>query len=301
MCAQMEPNEKLVEDLMRNIGRQQKNSFIKSKWILGLAACLGVVAAAFLWLPAMLYGHSFQTASMPESVTPDTQRIPSWEERSLPSKFDRLLVDGNLFIATERTVDETKIGSFLFHTTMTGYDYTDIHYYVDIEKATPYKIDAEVYALQSVSRECMVAVKYDGQDAYYSFTWNSYIPDTLGGFMDRLNLREYLVIETLHYEGEPETAYTLPDDDLIWKFLQENSGAPYVNPTAAGRIGGELGIKVSMDILPQDAETFIGLSRSGYLFTNLFGGKLWAFQLGEEETGAFMDDALENSIPTPGT
>lgn len=72
-----------------------------------------------------------------------------------------------------------------------------------------------------------------------------------------------------------------------------NQSAECSNFQSTGQSGGELGINVSMRTIPEDIETYIGISKSGYLFVNILGS-MNVFNIGEEKINAFIDYVFEN-------
>ncbi len=294
MGLQMKPNDKSVNELLAQIDAVKKPVPPKRRWIAGsaVAACLAVSVTTALLLPKMA-GHRYISIVPPSNSVGTISKIPGWEERSLPSKFDTMTIGGALFTSSEKKIAPSSIADFLFKTKLTGYDYTDPNYYIDREKAKKYEIDAEVYAVNSVSPNCLVAVKYNGHDDFYSFTFNNYVPKTLGELIDNLNLTENLTFQTVFYDDELKMEYTIPDQTKIWDFLLANRSASSINAQELGQFGGEMGIKISLDVLPCEPGTTIGISKSGYLFTNIMGS-LKAFQIGENQANAFINDVLEN-------
>lgn len=298
MSEQMVPDERVVNELLMKIRRAEK-PVQNRKWIIGAAAAAACVAIGIpsailvpkIWGPTP--GNSI--AGNSEEPTKNIALITGWNERSYPSKYDSMTIDGELFSSTLGEIDKDQLGEFLFETTLIGYDYTDPNYYIDREKAKEYKINADVYAVKGVNQRYIVAAQYEGQDGFYTYIPNGYVPETLGEFVNNLNLKETLTIDTILYESEKDgrkitTEYALPDYSVFWDLLAENASAKYEDPNELKKFGGELGIQVSMDIAAE-TEKHIGISKNGYLYTNIYHtGK--AFYIGEDNTTAFINYVL---------
>jgi hypothetical protein len=307
MGKQMTPSDQVVNELLSKIQHAEKISKSNKRWAIGTVACVAIaipVAMAFLKVPGISSGlgvpsseTSMRTLQNPNGIDNNTAKIPSWAERSYPSRYDTLYMDGKLFTSTKGKIEKGKLDRFLFQTTLTGYDYTDPNFYIDKKNAKQYKLNAAAYSVKGINQKFMVAIQYENQDGFYSYIPNDYVPKTLGEFIDNLNLKENLTIGTIQYESEKDgqkqkATYALSDVSAVWDILLKNTSAKYVNPNGLGVFGGEMGIKVSMNIAAEK-DDYISVSKSGYLFTNIYK-TMKAFYIGEDNATAFTNYVLKN-------
>ena len=278
----------------------QKKKF--PKFAIGTIACVGVLGISSAIIIPMLWKPS-STSSIPEEyvsgMTDGLAQMGEWEELDLPDKYPDLLIGENLFTTTHHTIPKEKVSEFLFQTTLTGYDTADPTYYKDKENARQETIDADVYAVQGIGRDYLVAVQYKGADGFYTYFPHSYTPQTLGEFAVNLNLRENLQIKSIAYvSGNQEQQYTITDAKPLWDIIFANSSAAYYDPNDTDIFNAfhacdKLTIEVSME-LAGEPDASISVSENGYLFTNLYqSGKL--FYIGEESAAAVMQYLLDSS------
>lgn len=280
-------------------GKQKKKI---QKYVIGIIGCVGVLGISSAIIIPMLWKPS-STPSIPEEyvsgMTMGIAKMSSWEELDLPGKYPDLLIGENLFTTTHDTIPKEKVGEFLFHTTLTGYDTADPTYYKDKENARQETIDADVYAVQGIGRDYLVAVQYKGADGFYTYFPHSYTPQTLGEFAVNLNLKENLQIKSIAYvSGNQEQQYTITDAKPLWDIIFANSSAAYYDPNDTDIFNvfhacDKLTIEVSME-LAGEPDASISISENGYVFTNLYqSGKL--FYIGEENAAAVMRYLLDSS------
>lgn len=282
-------------------GKQKKKI---PKYAIGVIGCVGILGiSSAVIIPAFWKPSPSSSPSVPEEyvsgMTMGIAKMSSWEELDLPGKYPDLLIGEKLFTATHHTIPKEKVGEFLFQTTLTGYDTADPTYYKDKENARQETIDADVYAVQGIGRDYLVAVQYKGADGFYTYSPHSYTPQTLGEFVANLNLRENLQIKSIAYvSGNQEQQYTVTDAKPLWDIVFANSSASYYDPNDTDIFNefhacDKLTIEVSME-LAGEPDASISVSENGYLFTNLYqSGKL--FYIGEENAAAVMRYLLDSS------
>ncbi|NLZ70594.1 MAG: hypothetical protein GX907_04595 [Clostridiaceae bacterium] len=219
-------------------------------------------------------------------------KVPKWEERSLPSKYVSAEIDGQRFVATGTTVATTRLADSLGNITLVGYDEADINFYIENSKIKEYRLDAAVYALHDLDPQCVVAIKYDGQESFYVYVAEDYKPETLGEFMTKLNPQASLQIGEISYDKANKTyTYELKDIITFWNFLKANSAAKYVNPNELNKFGGEWGVHVYSD-LTEDQNLYFGISHDGYLFTNIYH-TVKAFDIGTDASAEFIENIIK--------
>lgn len=271
-----------------------------SKYWIGIAAgCVGAIGIfSAIMIPTLSKPSSKNV--LPDwfysSMSKGIAKISGWEELDLPGKYPDLLVGEELFTPTHDTIPEEEVGDFLFETTLTGYDPTDPAYYTDRENAKSCTTGADVYTVKGMEPDYLVAVQYEGEDGFYTYFPNAYVPETLGEFATNLHLKENLKIESIVYEAENgKQNYTIADSSALWDIVFANTSAQYSDPNDTkifSQFHSDLSIKVSMEIVAEPSAS-ISISKNGYLFTNLYKtGKL--FYIGEENAAAIIQYVLDN-------
>ena len=319
MSRQMVPDDKTVDLLLQTLKDRRKEPTTKKGWIAGAfaAAFILLVAPAIMMLPAITgkqeysLKHPNSSADISsnvihssEIVSTDAVQLLPWEEREIYEQYTLIKLDDTSYSSVfydDKMVSEEKIDNFLCKATAVGYDECDGDYMRKYGRMKEHQTTVDVYSLKSINKECFVAVKYPGHEEYYAFQAR-YTPQSFGQLMDDFGLEENLDIEGIFYKA---MSYTVPDQNaFIWRFLSEIRSAECIDPIIANRLrGGELGIKISMSFLEsaqkqsgkaeEDMDLYFGISKNGYLITNLCGS-LQAFKIGQEKAAAFIDDVLEN-------
>lgn len=230
-----------------------------------------------------------------------------WEDREIYNQYAAVLFDGRLYLANgPATIDPEKLDEEPAE--ITAFSYEGGLTPEDIDYTPEHQISAKVSLMQGVSPECAVAVQYEGTEEWYPALNHSYAPQTLGQFVDDLNLRENLTFGTITYtywsDGEyAQVNFDSVDSGKIWEMLLSNAEAENVCwELGAGAFftlfdpeEGEpreiLGISVSIPILGEE-NLALQVREDGYLWTNLMGMTEKAFLIGEENTRAFVDYVL---------
>lgn len=229
-----------------------------------------------------------------------------WEDLEIYHQYAALIFDGRLYITNgPLTVPSEKLEGEPRE--ITAFSYEGGLTAEDIDYTPEHQIPALVSHIQGVSAECAVAVQYEGTGEWYPALNHNYKPQTLGQFIDDLNLRENLTFGTITYtywpDGEhAEVHFDSVDSEKIWELLlshteAENvckdleSGEFYTLFDPGEEPGTILGISVSIPILGEE-NLALQVQEDGYLWTNLIGMTEKAFLIGEENTQAFVDYVL---------
>jgi len=235
---------------------------------------------------------------------------PPWEEMEIYDQYSAFIFDGRLYRANgPATIDPEKLEGEPVE--LTAFSYGGGQTPEDIDYTPEHQIPALVSHIRGVSAACAVAVQYEGTEEWYPARdrnfWD-YTPQTLGQFIDDLNLRENLTFGTIYYTYWPggehaEVHFDSVDSEKIWELLLSNTEAENVcKDIPSGQLldlfdpeEGEpdtiLEISVSIPILGEE-NLALEVREDGYISTNLMGMTQKAFQIGEENTQAFVDYVL---------
>lgn len=234
---------------------------------------------------------------------------PPWEEMEIYDQYSAFIFDGRLYRANgPATIDPEKLEGEPVE--LTAFSYGGGQTPEDIDYTPEHQIAALVSHIRGVSGECAVAVQYEGTEEWYPArdrnSWG-YKPQTLGQFIDDLNLRENLTFGTIDYTYWPDGEYAnvrfdSVDSEKIWELLLShteaenvcrnlNSGDFYTLFDPGEEPGTILEISVSIPILGEE-NLALEVREDGYLWTNLMGMTEKAFLIGEEDTQAFVDYVL---------
>ncbi len=78
----------------------------------------------------------------------------------------------------------------------------------------------DIYSIQTISSECLVAVKEEGRAGYYVYSNKNYAPKTLGELIDDFSLEENLVIEEIYLnDSEVDTICEKYDKNEIFNLI----------------------------------------------------------------------------------
>jgi len=219
-----------------------------------------------------------------DDTTEGSYIAPQWGELTLTRKYPEVSWQDVTYTVNSPTIPATAIGEPLAKATAKGYDiYTD----------TIHETTVTLYRIKGIAEQCAVAVQYTGHDGYHPAHNVWYRPETLGQFLDDLNLKEniefgkaymdYFDKDMNYHSLETKTAIAkgdvfnllLSDTTLENVYDQQNM---YVN---------KMGLSVNVPLLGIQ-NVSLGVTEDGYLFTNILGsGK--AFFIGKDKAQAFID------------
>lgn len=275
----------------------------KKRWIpvAAAAACLCLIAggAAGIW-----YKNEHPWPVKTTVISPDPEPyasaeiaiVPHWEDMAVYEQFHDIELNGISYSARRGVIPADRLGDSLGSVTARGWDE-----YADMagQDANRY-IDAEVFAITKINPECAVAVRYEGHDTVYAFVNSYYRPETLGQFIEDLNLPEEISFGTVYYEwcspsGRRTTIrFDDVDDQIIKNHLLTESGAENVyDESRLHEIPRKvMGISVGIPLLGYQ-NISLSVQEGGYIKTNILDtGKL--FYVGEDKTQAFVDYVTEH-------
>lgn len=284
------------KDLFRAIG-ETDDAFIDSleaspakrsralRW-LSLAACLCLAVGAALHLTGREHYPIREVYIDPNALeSSEVAIVPHWEELEIWQQFGSM---DNAWNCGGAQVPAGQLGEDLGTRTLTGRDeYTE----------QEHSIQAQVRAIQGLSPDCALAVQYDGTDTWYSFYNWRYRPETLGQFIDDLDLREQLHFGKVYYEyRKPNGDWAsvefegLPAD-AVWEMLLSAREAENIH-TDTSFSRRVMDISVDLALLGF-RNISLAVTEDGCLVTNILAtGK--TFHIGKDKTEAFVKYVKEN-------
>lgn len=219
-----------------------------------------------------------------------------WDEKTITQKFYSVYFMNNTYDSSNGTsISNDLIGQSLGTASLIGNDsYTD----------SDYTTTATVYEIKDYPTNCMIALQFEGDSNFYIYINTFYRPDTLGDFIDDLNLKENVTFGTINYNysytdnnGEWQYAevefYDVNNDD-IWNMLFIDTSLENVQDDLEVYTNGDFNISINVDIpFLGSKRVCITLTDRGYLTTNIFEtGK--AFYIGEDKVQEFLNYLVNN-------
>ena len=219
----------------------------------------------------------------------DIYEVPSWDDMTVTQKFPYLSFNGYEYSTADRTVPEESAGKKITSATLTG---------TDSRTGKTYAINADIYEITGISKNCAVSIKFEGYKELYVCRNSGYRPETLGQLTDDLNLRETLTFGKAYAtvkKGDTytETEYSGLDGEKVWEMLLSDRELKNVKDYDSMNFGKEL-ISVSINIELLGYENIsLAVTEDGYLTTNILDtGK--AFFIGKEKAENFAEYVSEN-------
>ena len=233
--------------------------------------------------------------SLTEKITDatDIAVIPRWEELTIYQQFSNVRYNESNYDCWQGKVPTEMIGENLGIATLSGYD--------EYSKNT-YTKNGTIYTIKNISKECAIAIQLDGTNEYYSYVNSYYRPETLGEFIEDLNLKEIISFGSIWYDDvytdeEGNTHYDnieFPevDDETIWKMLFSNTSVENVHNDSSWY--GDTVMSVSVDIPILGYKNIsCSVTENGYLETNILDtGK--TFYIGKDKVQEFVNYILDN-------
>lgn len=218
----------------------------------------------------------------------ETAYVKRWDEKTNTEKFREITVNGKEYYAVNTYVAADKVGQKVTKLTVLGKDvYTN----------SEYAAGAEIYEIKNISSECAAAVKYDGDEKYYVCRNAYYKPETLGQFINDLDLKNTLTFNEFNAAREKngkmrDVKYTGADKERVWELLFSDTQAKAVKDIEA--LNFEMAVDISVDLKLLGYENFsLSVSRDGYILTNILDTAK-AFYIGREAAEGFIS-YLDNS------
>ncbi|MDD6263407.1 MAG: hypothetical protein PUA83_10050 [Clostridiales bacterium] len=276
-------------------GRKKKKFSPWLKWV-SAAACLTVTAAGAVFF---LRGRSEEprwpvyevtVPASPGTAPVETEVIKRWEEMSMQERFPETEFGKNWYCASgrEAPLESAETGEYLGECSLEGYDiYTD----------AVYSAKAKVFAVAGISSECAVSLEFEDGKGKFVYVNSSYEAETLGDFIDDLNLEENLSAGNAYYNWhKPDGSFSTVrfddfGDEIIWEMLLSDRSVPESGDTLD--FATVLSVSIDHALLGYENIT-LSVTEDGYIWTNLLDSAK-SFFLGTEKTEAFVEWVLENA------
>lgn len=276
--------------------KARKNS--KLLWLrrAALAACFCLILGGLLlWKLDHRWPIRIVTMeAQPENGGEEIATIPRWEEMEIYEQYYEIQYNGKRYTTRAAQLSASQLGKELAQVTALGWDE-----YADLEgKDGKRSTTAHLYELKGIAMDCALALQYEGTEGYYVCVNSSYRPETLGQFINDLNLRENLSFGTVYYNYRKPISgvyTTVQFQDVaaeqIWELLLSSEEALNDHNDLNWDPKKILGISVDVPLLGY-RNISISVLEEGYIKTNILDtGK--RFYIGEERTQAFVDYVLQ--------
>lgn len=209
---------------------------------------------------------------------PSSAIVKRWNEKNNKEKYYSIKYKENSYSATLSFYDSTDIkyiGEKIGTGEATGYDeYEKIYHHEDVE----------VFNILKVNNDASIAVKFPGDDKYYSYCNYNYDFGNIGNFVDSINIKEYATFGTVYYsyiakDGKHHTVYfdNVDKNAIIDTFFSEKNSdmALYDGKLASGTYS----LGITIEAIGR-CNLSIMVFPNGKVVTNLFGyGRI--FDIGE--------------------
>ena len=234
------------------------------------------------------YPIKYVEGNVTEGSTEAGYRVPHWEDMHVTTRFAEFEHPLGRFSTGAKAIDVQKLGASMGRVDLQGYDiYTD----------TTYTAEGEVFAIDGISTEFALALRFDGDEKYYVYRNVWFTPDTLGDLIDALSLGEHLTSQTVYYDyvnerGEhAKVEFEGLSIDTVWQMLLSDRSVQNVYYQNLSYFA-KMSISVSVPIVGIE-NVGIWVTEDGYLVTNI-GGTGKAFDIGVERVNAFVNYVTEN-------
>lgn len=140
--------------------------------------------------------------------------------------------------------------------------------------------NADIFTIEGISREAMIALRYEKNDNYIIYRNQNYTVNTFGEFADSFAFNKYVRFKSAeNFNGDKIYGF---DEDAVKKILSENSDARAVDLYSLTL--DKLYVEIRSRYEFADNRSFLfrlGISQNGYITTNLTGREI-AFCIGED-------------------
>lgn len=271
--------------------------------ILPIAACAAVVGIGAT-VGVLIHNNAItQPAYQPSdsssvyvSSVSETYRVPHWDELEINGQYTRFKYNGIEYHTAGAEISSEKLGEFLGETTASGVDeYTD-------EK---HEITVSVYPIAKINEKTALAVQFPEDEKFYVYYNQTYKPQTLGDFIDDLNLTENLKISTTATCSTIENLYMTDrkysniDTSKLMEILLSGRNVPtesmfdYNTFVEGDRFDAALDFAVDIPILGIK-NLSLEITKGGFVHTNAFFHTSTLFYLGTDKTDPFVQYVKEN-------
>ncbi len=271
--------------------------------ILPIAACAAVVGigvtVGVLIHNNVLTQPAYQpsdSSSVYVSSVSEAYRVPHWDELEINGQYTSFEWQGYGYGTSGAEISSEKLGEFLGEATASGVDeYTDERH----------EITVSVYPINKISETTALAVQFPENENFYVYFNRNYIPETLGDFIDDINLTENLKISTTATCSTIENGYMTDrkysdiDTSKLMEILLSGRNVPtesmfdYNTFVEGDRFDAALEFAVDIPILGIK-NLSLEITKGGFVHTNAFFHTSTLFYLGKDKTDPFVQYVKEN-------
>ena len=271
--------------------------------ILPIAACAAVVGigvtVGVLIHNNVLTQPAYQpsdSSSVYVSSVSEAYRVPHWDELEINGQYTSFEWQGYGYGTSGAEISSEKLGEFLGEATASGVDeYTDERH----------EITVSVYPINKISETTALAVQFPENENFYVYFNRNYIPETLGDFIDDINLTENLKISTTATCSTIENGYMTDrkysdiDTSKLMEILLSGRNVPtesmfdYNTFVEGDRFEAALEFAVDIPILGIK-NLSLEITKGGFVHTNAFFHTSTLFYLGKDKTDPFVQYVKEN-------
>lgn len=207
-----------------------------------------------------------------------------WAEMTFPQRYATLAWNG-AYATRDTELPAAQIAQKLGTAEAFGTD----------ENQELHKITADVFAVRGLSSAAVVAVRDAGSGAYYAYINPEYRPETLGQFIEDLNLRAYLKTGKVYYNYQKKDGsfatveFTGLSTEKVWETLLSDSAAACIEEND---LYGQFSVSIDYPLLGYH-NMCLAITEQHQLWTNLLDTAK-VFELGAQKSALFTDYVLRN-------
>lgn len=238
---------------------------------------------------------SYPTCEWSSSAS-EVTRVPHWDELEINGQYTHFEWQGYAYNSSTAEISAEKLGEFLGETTASGVDeYTDERH----------EITVSVYPIAKINEKTALAVQFPEDEKFYVYYNQTYKPQTLGDFIDDLNLAENLKISdtatcsTIENLYMTDRKYSNIDTSKLMEILLSGRNVPtesmfdYNTFVEGDRFDAALEFAVDIPILGIN-NLSLEITKGGFIHTNAFFHTSTLFYLGKDKTDSFVQYVKEN-------
>lgn len=236
-------------------------------------------------------------SSVVSTTVPQLYHEIDWNYRTTPGKFFFVLLDsgkyGNVTIKSNKYSDHNEyVYPFSQQeehpTTRNATEFiSDMSIEVFDNNGISHTTTIDVFALEGLSENLAIGVRFPDDDRIYTYVNTFYIPETLGEFLSAIDYNNTVTYGSIAlYPGNNFPVNDKNFKDIKKYLLSDTSGANIENMSVtetcvtASIYCRELGIE----------NKFFKISESGYISTNLIGYE-YVFYIGKEAVADFLKNS----------
>lgn len=215
-------------------------------------------------------------------------------ELKLWKKYSCVDVDGRIFFAMGTAVEKKYVAEAIDQVVYKAYDPLE-------ESFRGYYVS--VYPINNISQEFAVAVKFSEDESFYVYYNRSYSPETLGDYIDDLNLTENMKICGTASGVSVENAKTVRrkyhgiDSAKVWEMFLSNRdcwNVVYYNRMFTAE-EYEVALEVAFDIPILGIKNgSLSITKGGLVYLNSICDHEVYFFVGKDKTDDFVNYVKEN-------